>query len=98
MDLPKDNLKWFGEGFDGFPKRLPDDCVEYVIYVLESAIQESERRESLRKIISAANALTKKLLKDFIWQRDNFRLELVREEGKVLRRHEPLFQSSLLIC
>lgn len=36
---PDDGLKWFGEGFDGFPKRLPDDCVEYIIYLVDSTLR-----------------------------------------------------------
>ena len=85
MHSSKDDFKWFGEGFDGFPKRLPDDCVEYAIYILDPVLQDSQIRERLRKVHSAANVLTKHLLKGFIWQREPFGLELVRENGKVIR-------------
>ena len=82
MDLPEsDGFKWFGEGFDGFPKRLPDDCVEYVIRVLDSSLGESLLRDKLRRIQSAANGLVKALLKDYIWQREAFALELTRDDG-----------------
>jgi hypothetical protein len=30
-----DGLKWFGEGFDGFPKKLPEDVVEYIIFIID---------------------------------------------------------------
>ena len=40
--LKDDGLKWFGEGFDGFPKLLPEDCVEYTIYVLGSKLKDLE--------------------------------------------------------
>lgn len=78
---PKD-FKWFGEGFDGFPKRLPDDCVEYTVHLINSSPAELTGRIRLRQVQQAANALTKGLLKDFIWQRQNFNLELVQENGK----------------
>jgi len=79
-----DDFKWFGEGFDGFPKRLPDDSIEYNIYVLDQNLQDTKIRQKLRSVQSSASTLTKNLLKDFIWQRESFVLELVRENGKVL--------------
>ena len=84
MALPKDDFKWFGEGFDGFPKSLPEDCVEYTIYVLDSKLEDLEIQEHLRGIHTAANRLTQKLLRDFIWQREGIQLELKREAGKTL--------------
>ncbi|KAL1638075.1 hypothetical protein SLS58_009001 [Diplodia intermedia] len=82
-----DDFKWFGEGFDGFPKRLPDDTVEYIIYVIDSKLAtDSQVRERLRSLETAANLLTKKLLKDYIWQRESFKLELKREDGTWLLR------------
>lgn len=84
MDDANDDFKWFGEGFDGFPKRLPDDSVEYNIYALDQNLRDIEIREKLRRVQSSATTLTKNLLKDFIWQRESFLLELVRENGKVL--------------
>jgi len=83
MDGPKDDLKWFGEGFDGFPKRLPEDCVEYTLYIIDSKLQDADVRARLRDVQTAATNLTKKLLKNYIWQRDGFGFELVREDGKV---------------
>lgn len=79
-DLPKDDgFKWFGEGFDGFPKRLPEDCVEYAIYIIDEKLrrQESVLRNRLKDIQKAANEYTKHLLKGYIWQREAFALKLV---------------------
>ncbi|KAK8182093.1 SGT1 protein-domain-containing protein [Phyllosticta capitalensis] len=81
-----DDLKWFGEGFDGFPKRLPDDTVEYVVFVIDPKSSEAQIRERLRSIESAADALSKNLLKDYIWQREPFDLQLKREDGCWLLR------------
>ena len=83
MDGIKDDFKWFGEGFDGFPKTLPEDCVEYALYIIDTTLKDSEIRERLARVHHAAKALTKRLLRDFIWQRESFSLDLVRHDGKV---------------
>ena len=75
---------WPGKGFNGFPKRLPDDCVEYSIHVVNQTIQDHQRRQLLRQIISAADALINGLLREFIWQREQFCLDLIRDNGEVL--------------
>jgi len=85
MNAPKDDeFKWFGEGFNGFPKFLPEDCVEYTIYILSAELKDLELRNSLRRIQASSTSLTKKLLHNFIWQRESFALELIREDGRVL--------------
>ncbi|KAK4549238.1 hypothetical protein LTR36_007696 [Oleoguttula mirabilis] len=77
-DLPQDDgLKWFGEGFDGFPKRLPDDCVEYVVYAIDEKLKDAAAtRARLTEILKAANVLVKHHTKEYIWQRDAFELKL----------------------
>lgn len=87
MDGPKDEFKWFGEGFDGFPKRLPEDCVEYTIYIIDSTLSDSEIHQQLRQIQTAATKLINRLLKDFIWQREGIHFELRREEGEFAESH-----------
>ena len=84
MEGVNDGLKWFGEGFDGFPKRLPEDCVEYTIYIIDSKFKDAEIRDKLRKVQSSANTQTKKLLKDFIWQREGFQFQLTTGKGKII--------------
>ena len=80
--IPDDGLKWFGEGFDGFPKRLPDDCVEYIIYVIDEKLKTpAATRNRLNEILKATNDFKKKWLKDYIWQRDSFELELHPQGG-----------------
>lgn len=74
--IPDDGLKWFGEGFDGFPKRLPDDCVEYIIYAVDQKLVHTAVRNRLQEILKAANELKKKHLKHYIWQREHFELSL----------------------
>lgn len=81
MEARSDDLKWFGEGFDGFPKHLPEDCVEYFIFILDPKLEDFEVRSQLRHVQSSARSLTKQLLKGYIWQRQGFKLELVHENG-----------------
>ncbi|KAI4664775.1 uncharacterized protein J4E79_003073 [Alternaria viburni] len=84
MDGPQDDLKWFGEGFDGFPKKLPDDVVEYMVFIIDSRLSDIQTRERLQAFQRALNALEKKFLKEYIWQRDSLKLDLVREEHQWL--------------
>lgn len=84
MDAPQDDLKWFGQGFDGFPKKLPDDVVEYIIYIIDTTLSDIQTRERLQAFQRSLQQLEKKFLKEYIWQRDSLKLELVREHGRWL--------------
>jgi hypothetical protein len=86
MDGPQEELKWFGEGFDGFPKKLPDDVVEYMVFIIDSRLSDIQTRERLQAFQRALNVLEKKFLKEYIWQRDSLKLDLVREEHRWLLR------------
>ncbi|CAD0085393.1 unnamed protein product [Aureobasidium mustum] len=68
-----------GDGFSDFTKRLPDDCIEYTIFVIDSKLKtDYARREKLKAIQTAANALLKTAdLRDYIWQREKFQLDLI---------------------
>ncbi|TKA75035.1 hypothetical protein B0A49_02182 [Cryomyces minteri] len=93
---PQDDFKWFGEGFNGFPKRLPEDCVEYVVYIVDSKLNsETQVRSRLKEFQSAAIALSKKLLKDYIWQRESFALEVQREDAMPVLRGRTNFGDSV---
>jgi hypothetical protein len=89
MEGPKDELKWFGEGFDGFPKRLPEDCVEYMLFIIDSSLTQKELLYQLEVVRKAALKLTKELLKDYIWQRDDFNLksEVQNSDGEDFPAH-----------
>jgi len=84
MDDSTEDFKWFGEGFDGFPRGLPDDCVEYTLYIIDTKLQQIDIRQKLREVQKLANILTKKLLEGYIWQRDNFKLDFAQEKGTSL--------------
>ncbi|KAL8971803.1 MAG: hypothetical protein Q9183_000879 [Haloplaca sp. 2 TL-2023] len=96
MDVSQANdFKWFGEGFDGFPKVLPDDCAQYMIYTVDRKSSDFNVREQLRKVQAAATALTKSLLNDYIWQRDDFTLELVQRQGHSFLQGRTSFGDSI---
>ena len=95
MESSKDDFKWFGEGFDGFPKTLPEDCMQYSIYLIDSLLGDREIREKLREIQIAAGQLTKKLLRDFIWQREGFKLNLEQENGRTVLKGQTNYGDSV---
>lgn len=82
MDGPKDDLKWFGEGFDGFPKRLPEDTVEYTLVIGDGGASQRDVLAKLEAVKREANSLSARLLRDYIWQRDSFGLELIQTPGE----------------
>ena len=90
--MANDDFKWFGEGFDGFPKRLPEGCVDYTLYIFDTQLSEAEIRRKLQDVLAAANSLTKELLKEYIWQNDSFTVQLAREDGNL-----SIFTSSLAV-
>lgn len=84
MDGIDDDFKGFGEGFDGFPKRLPEDCVEYSLYIIDPKLKSQKdllsRLEDVRK--ESLNLL-KDLTKDYIWQRDGFKVDMKTGKGTI---------------
>jgi hypothetical protein len=92
MDGIKNEFDGFGEGFEGFPKHLPDDCVEYSLFIIESKLKSQKevlaRLETVRK---QSQKLSDSLLKDYIWQRDGFKLEIKSQKGaSYVANHEVL--------
>lgn len=83
MDGSQDGSKWLDEGFNGFPQRLPDNCIEYIIQIINPKLEDAAIRTRLREVQRAATELTKSLLKEYIWQRETFRLDIVRDNGMV---------------
>jgi hypothetical protein len=84
----EEDIAWFKSTFRPIPKpELPDDAVEYSIYHIPSApapafIDEAaETRARLIEVQRSAAVLTKDLLKDYIWQREAFKLEIAKEDG-----------------
>ncbi|KXG48715.1 uncharacterized protein PGRI_025850 [Penicillium griseofulvum] len=84
----EEDRAWFQSTFRPIPKpELPDDAVAYSIYHIPSSptpavIDEAaETRARLLEVQRTAADLTKDLLKDYIWQREAFKLEITKEDG-----------------
>ncbi|CAI7602094.1 unnamed protein product [Penicillium palitans] len=84
----EEDIAWFQSTFRPIPKpELPDDAVEYSIYHIPpsptpAVIDEAaETRARLLEVQRTAADITKDLLKDYIWQREAFKLEITKEDG-----------------
>jgi len=66
--------------FTSFPKTLAEDVVHYSIHIISTDASTSTPaiRSRLLQIQRAAKDLTKKLLSEYIWQREPFALELTQ--------------------
>jgi hypothetical protein len=80
MEGPNEDFKGFEDGFSGFPKHLPEDCVEYCIYVIDSKLSPKEILLELEAVRKESLKLIDDLLTEYIWQRESFKLDL--ESGK----------------
>ncbi|KAK2743266.1 hypothetical protein FQN57_004955 [Myotisia sp. PD_48] len=100
--MSEEDLAWFKSTFRPIPKpQLPDDCVEYSLYWIspsdEKCVEDQSDliRTSLGKVQKSASELVKKYLKDYIWQRDGFKLELTKEDGFHILRGRTQFGDSI---
>ncbi|KAL9111116.1 MAG: hypothetical protein Q9227_004379 [Pyrenula ochraceoflavens] len=88
MAPTEEDIAWFKSTFHPVPKpRLPDDCVEYSLYLFPTASRtwpESELRQRLQDVQRYATTLQKQYLKEYIWQRENFSLKLIDEDAFTL--------------
>jgi hypothetical protein len=75
---PGDNIQ---DGFDGFERRLPENRVEYMLFVIESQLESRKTPASLEAVRKAAVALSSELTNDHIWQREKFQLDAKSKEG-----------------
>lgn len=87
MPPTEEDLEWFKSTFHPIPKAvLPDDCIEYSVHAISGefdASNDSEARLLLRDIQKFSGELQRKWLKEYIWQRQGFSLELQKEDGEV---------------
>ncbi|KIX00773.1 uncharacterized protein Z518_09838 [Rhinocladiella mackenziei CBS 650.93] len=85
MPPTDEDLTWFRSTFHPIPKpALPDDCIEYSLYIISSSLDtshDSELRLRLREIQQYATDLYRQYLQDYIWQRQGFSLETRKEDG-----------------
>ena len=89
----EEDIEWLKSTFHPIPRpQLPDDCIEYSLHIIAPdslptpSLSEQEARVRLGQVQKSASMLVKSLLKDYIWQRESFKLETVREDGEQVRR------------
>ncbi|KAI1295028.1 SGT1-domain-containing protein [Xylaria venustula] len=79
----QDKNQLFQDGFEQFPRSLPDNCVEYMLFVLDSTLEPRALLTELENIRKSAMQLCAATTKDYIWQRDSFQLQVKRKDGLV---------------
>ncbi|KAL2268151.1 hypothetical protein VTJ83DRAFT_2997 [Remersonia thermophila] len=67
------------DDFDGFRMRLPEDCVEYMLFVIGDKSDSS--LPSLETIRKAADHKLAEIAPDYIWQKDPFKLDTKVQKG-----------------
>ncbi|KAI2634514.1 SGT1-domain-containing protein [Xylaria nigripes] len=82
MDI-QDRNQLSQDGFKEFPRSLPDNCVEYMLFVLDNNLEPRSLLAELENVRKAAMQLCLVIAKDYIWQRDSFQLQIKREDGLV---------------
>lgn len=87
MARSEEDIAWFKSTFHPIPKAaLPDDCIAYTVYALSSTLDssnDSETRLRLKEIQRYATELQKQWLREYIWQRQGFSLEMDKDDGEV---------------
>ena len=87
MPPSEEDIAWLKSTFRPMPRPgLPNDCIEYALYILPESGSEVNSREELSKVQREAARLQKEYLRDYIWQRQPFALGLAKENGEVCRK------------
>lgn len=71
-------------GFKGFERSLPENCVEYMLFVIDTKLQQQQQQHvfsRLDAVRKAAVQLSSRLTSDYIWQRDTFNVEVKNDKG-----------------
>ena len=82
MDDCAQGTEGLSEGFPTFPRRLPDDTIEYCLYIVDSTLSPVELESRLTAVCTAAEGFREKYLKHYIWQRDSFSLTVETKDGQ----------------
>ncbi|KAI7778385.1 hypothetical protein LA080_002215 [Diaporthe eres] len=70
-------------GFKGFERSLPENCVEYMLFIIDAKLQPQQVFSRLDTVRKAAVQLSSQLTSGYIWQRDAFNVEVATEKGLV---------------
>lgn len=93
--MSQEDIEWFKSTFHPIPRpELPDDSVEYSLYWIPTdptfafVDDAAVTRLRLQEAQKSASELTKSLLKNYIWQREAFGLEISKEDGEQVCSHD----------
>ncbi|KAI6779664.1 uncharacterized protein J7T54_007707 [Emericellopsis cladophorae] len=70
-------------GHSGFERELPEDTVQYLIFMIDASADARSTLVKLEALRKEALSLCQDLATDYIWQRDQFNLELINENGLI---------------
>ncbi|KAI2602977.1 SGT1-domain-containing protein [Hypoxylon fragiforme] len=73
-------------GFGEFPRKLPENCVEYLLFILDNKLEPRNVLPELEAVRKAAINLCDTVAKGYIWQRDSFQLRIERDQHLVYLR------------
>ncbi|KAI5288756.1 hypothetical protein KEM54_004905 [Ascosphaera aggregata] len=95
--MTEEDMEWFKSTFHPIPRpQLPDDCMQYSLYwVSKTTRNTADERAELAEVQKAATELVKTHLQNYIWQREPFKLEFVREDGVTLLRGQTEYGDSI---
>ncbi len=65
-----------------FERQLSENSMEYMIFSLDDALEGIKYLNNLESISKEATRLMGSVAKNYIWQRDEFRLSVVNEQGE----------------
>ncbi|TLD17170.1 uncharacterized protein PgNI_00440 [Pyricularia grisea] len=74
-NIPQNESASFG------PASLPENCVEYMIFLIDQQLEPSNVLSNLEAVKKAGIQLVESLTKDYIWQREGFNLEIKSHAG-----------------
>ncbi|OTA98570.1 hypothetical protein M426DRAFT_69553 [Hypoxylon sp. CI-4A] len=79
----EEKVEFSKDDFDRFPRTLPENCVEYMLFVLNNTNEKHNPLSELETIRKAAIQLCDTIAPGYIWQRDSFQLRLERDRDLV---------------
>lgn len=72
-----------------FERTLPENCVEYMVFILEENPEPRRSFSSLETVRKAAVQLSNQLTKHYIWQRESFSLDIKSTDGSSCPLSDP---------
>lgn len=70
-----------GSENEKFERQLSENSMEYMIFILDESLEGMKYLKSLEMINKEATKLMETVAKNYIWQRDDFRMELINKDG-----------------